>query len=329
MPASRRARTSRPGSAPMYVRRCPRISASSRTPPSDIRTNCRPVARAIDSPIEVLPVPGGPISVRMAPDRRSSVRPRSARSLRTARYSVMRCLTSSRPAWSASSTSPRVLRVEALLRPLRPRHGEQPVEIGADHGRLGVRVAHPLESRQLALGLLLHRLGHRRRPRSSSDIPRQPSPRSRRAPCGSRPSAGAGRYSRCCFCAPDSTSSRMRLRTRSSASRSCWNRSGQRQPLDDVERFEQLQLLVDVQIRRVAGGVGQGAGIGDRAHERADPAIVAAQLEDFLHDRAILALEIARQARRRRRRPDARRPPRAGRRPGRCAPRRARRGGAP
>ena len=37
-----------PGSAPMYVRRWPRISASSRTPPSDRRTNLRPVARAID-----------------------------------------------------------------------------------------------------------------------------------------------------------------------------------------------------------------------------------------------------------------------------------------
>jgi len=36
----------RPGSAPMYVRRWPRISASSRTPPRDMRTNRRPSARA-------------------------------------------------------------------------------------------------------------------------------------------------------------------------------------------------------------------------------------------------------------------------------------------
>ena len=105
VPASRRARTSRPGSAPMYVRRWPRISASSRTPPSDMRTNSRPVARAIDSPIEVLPVPGGPISVRMAPDFLSSAMPRSWRSFRTAMYSTMRSFTSSSPAWSASSTS--------------------------------------------------------------------------------------------------------------------------------------------------------------------------------------------------------------------------------
>ena len=71
----------------------------------------------------------------------------------------------------------------------------------------------------------------------------------------------------------------------------------QLQPLDDVERLEQLELLREVQVRRVAGGVGQRARIGDRAHERADPPIVAAQLEDFLDDGAVLALELAREVR--------------------------------
>ncbi len=61
-PASLMARTMRPGSAPTYVRRWPRISASSRTPPSATRTNLRPSARATDSPSEVLPTPGGPAS---------------------------------------------------------------------------------------------------------------------------------------------------------------------------------------------------------------------------------------------------------------------------
>ena len=89
----------------MYVRRWPRISASSRTPPSDMRTNSRPMARAIDSPIEVLPVPGGPMRVRIAPERLSASMPRSSRSFLTATYSTMRSLTSSSPAWSASSTS--------------------------------------------------------------------------------------------------------------------------------------------------------------------------------------------------------------------------------
>src|SRR3954462_8174262 len=67
VPASRSARTRRPGSAPMYVRRWPRISASSRTPPSDMRTNSRPVALAIDLPSEVLPTPGGPTRHRIGP----------------------------------------------------------------------------------------------------------------------------------------------------------------------------------------------------------------------------------------------------------------------
>src|ERR671935_76407 len=54
-----------PGNAPMYVRRWPRISASSRTPPSDSRTNLRFIARAIDLASEVLPTPGGPENVRI------------------------------------------------------------------------------------------------------------------------------------------------------------------------------------------------------------------------------------------------------------------------
>ena len=55
----------RPGSAPMYVRRWPRISASSRTPPSDMRTNRRPSARAMLWPRLVLPTPGGPTKQRI------------------------------------------------------------------------------------------------------------------------------------------------------------------------------------------------------------------------------------------------------------------------
>ena len=43
----------------------------------------------------------------------------------------------------------------------------------------------------------------------------------------------------------------------------------------------------------VAGRVGQRAGLGDRAQERGDAAVVAAQLEDLLDGRAVLALELA------------------------------------
>ncbi|AKU74417.1 hypothetical protein ACX55_1 [Francisella tularensis subsp. tularensis] len=49
----------------MYVRRCPLISDSSRTPPKAIRTYSRPVALAIDCPIDVLPTPGGPTKHRI------------------------------------------------------------------------------------------------------------------------------------------------------------------------------------------------------------------------------------------------------------------------
>ena len=144
----------------------------------------------------------------------------------------------------------RVDRVETLLGSLRPGHRQQPVEIRADHRRLGVRVAHPLETVQLAFGLLPHRIGHAGARRSSDGIRRRPSRRSRRAPCGSRPSGGAGstraaasarrlRRRRGCACAPAALPSRSR-----------WNCSASVEPLDDVEGFEQLQLLGEVQVGR-------------------------------------------------------------------------------
>ncbi len=61
-----------------------------------------------------------------------------------------------------------------------------------------------------------------------------------------------------------------------------------------VERAQQLDLLLVCQLRGVAGRVGQRAGLDDRAQERRDPPVVAAQLEDLLDNRAVLALELAR-----------------------------------
>src|ERR1700730_19000669 len=43
------------------------MSASSRTPPSEMRTYLRPMARAIDLATEVLPTPGGPTKSRIGP----------------------------------------------------------------------------------------------------------------------------------------------------------------------------------------------------------------------------------------------------------------------
>ena len=103
----------------------------------------------------------------------------------------------------------------------------------------------------------------------------------------------------------------------------------QLEPLDDVERFEELELLAEVQVRRVAGGIGQRAGIGDRPHERADPSIVAAQLENLVDDGAVLAFELARQTAPAAPDPDGLRSRREGRRPRRPTRCRGRRDGAP
>jgi hypothetical protein len=67
------------------VRRWPRISDSSRTPPTEILSNLRPIAVAIDLPSDVLPTPGGPTN-RTIPERASGF------SLRTARNSMIRSL---------------------------------------------------------------------------------------------------------------------------------------------------------------------------------------------------------------------------------------------
>jgi hypothetical protein len=56
----------------------------------------------------------------------------------------------------------RVPGVEPLIRPLRPRHGEQPLDVRADHRRLRGGLAHPLEPSELALGLVPHLVGHAR-----------------------------------------------------------------------------------------------------------------------------------------------------------------------
>lgn len=57
----------RPGILPIYVLLCPRISASSLTPPKDMRTNFLPKAAAIDDANDVFPTPGGPTKHRTGP----------------------------------------------------------------------------------------------------------------------------------------------------------------------------------------------------------------------------------------------------------------------
>ena len=68
----------------------------------------------------------------------------------------------------------------------------------------------------------------------------------------------------------------------------------QLEALGDVERPQQLDLLLVGEVGGVAGRVGQRAGLADRAQERGDAPVVAAQLEDLLDHGAVLALELAR-----------------------------------
>ena len=65
------------------------------------------------------------------------------------------------------------------------------------------------------------------------------------------------------------------------------------EPLADVDRLEELDLLLEGEVGRVAGRVGERAGLGDRADEGGDAPVVAAELEDLLDDGAVLALELA------------------------------------
>ena len=275
----------------MYVRRWPRISASSRMPPSDMRTNSRPIARAMDSPIEVLPVPGGPIRVRIAPDFLSAWIPRSSRSFLTATYSTMRSLTSSRPAWSASSTS-------------RVWFGSRRSSERADHGTeiSQSRYVRIIEDSPLDSPMRSRRPSSRSAcSRTASGMPassifarysstNEPSssPSSRRIDSICLRST----YSRCCLPAPSSTSSRMRRRTCSSARRSRWKPHGRLEALGDVGRLEELDLLLEGQVGGVARGVGERAGLLDGAQPVGDAAVVAALLEDLLDGRAVLALEL-------------------------------------
>ena len=64
-------------------------------------------------------------------------------------------------------------------------------------------------------------------------------------------------------------------------------------PLGDVERLEHLHLLLERDVGRVADRVGQRAGLDDRAQERRDALVGAAQLEDLLDHGAVLALGVA------------------------------------
>ena len=100
-------------------------------------------------------------------------------------------------------------------------------------------------------------------------------------------------YSRCDLSMSSATSSRIFRRSSISASVSRAQERRALEPQLDVERLEQLDLALERQVGRVAGGVRERARMVDRAQER-DDAAGAARLEDLLDDDAVLACELVR-----------------------------------
>ena len=186
----------------------------------------------------------------------------------------------------------RVDGVEPLLRALAPRHREQPVEVVADHRRLGRLVAHPLEPAELALGLLEDLLGHVRLGQLLPVLLHD----------------GA-------LVLAELLADRLHLPSQDvlalllldagldvvldplpdlhQRQALALELERQLEPLANVHGLEQRDLLLEGDVGGVAGRVRQRAGLGDRADEGGDTPVVAAQLEDLLDDGAVLALELA------------------------------------
>ena len=185
-----------------------------------------------------------------------------------------------------------MLGVKPLLGALVPGHRDQPVQVGPDHARLGGLLAHPLEASELLLGLLAHGLGHL----GLFDL-------------------GAVLLDHRGVVLVELLTDRVHLLAQEVLALLLLGAGldvvadaltdlqlgkplaleGQRQlqPLGDVERLQQLHLLLVGQVGGVAAGVGQRSGLGDAPDERRHTAVVAAQLEDLLDQGAVLTLQVA------------------------------------
>jgi hypothetical protein len=181
-------------------------------------------------------------------------------------------------------------RIELLVGGLAPRHGDQPVEVGADHRGLRGLLTHALEARELLDGLLLDGLRHA----GVGDL--------LAVLLGDRrPVLAQLALDRLHLLAQDVLALLLvRAGLHVLADLLAQLQLGQAlaleldddlQTLRDVERLERAQLVLERHVGRVADRVGQRAGVGDRAQERPDAVVGTAQLEDLLDDRAVLALE--------------------------------------
>ena len=186
----------------------------------------------------------------------------------------------------------RVHGIEALLGALGPRHGDQPVEVGADHRRLAALLADALQPAQLTLGLLAHVLGHP----GFLDL-------------------GAVLVKHRCVVVAELLADRLHLLAQEVLAllllgarldvvadapahlQLCkalaLEAEGELEAFGHAECLEQLDLVLVCEVGCVAARVGEGARLGDGAHERGDAPVVTAQLEDLLDHGAVLALELA------------------------------------
>src|SRR2546430_12156852 len=186
----------------------------------------------------------------------------------------------------------RVYGVESLRRALPPRHCEQPVQVRADHRGLSALVAHPLQSAGLALGLL-------------ADLVRE-------IRLGDLLAVVLGDRA---LVLAELLANRLQLLAQDVLALLLLGalfdvladpvadlQLGQAltlkphselEPLDDVDRLEQLYPLLEGGLRGVGGGIGQRAGLGDRAHEGRNAPVVTAELQDLFDHGAVLALELA------------------------------------
>ena len=156
-----------PGSAPIYVRRWPRISASSRMPPSDTRTNFRSSELAIDFGQRRLAhsrrareAEDRPLHRRVELPHREVLENAVLRLLETGVIRVEHGLGARQ--------------IDHFVGALRPGQRDQPVEIGARDRVFGRRDRHLRQAIELALGFLLHARPACRRPRSSREALRFP-----------------------------------------------------------------------------------------------------------------------------------------------------------
>src|SRR5437667_4865713 len=186
----------------------------------------------------------------------------------------------------------RVYRVESLLRALPPRHREQPVQVGADHRGLAALVAHALQPAGLALGLLANLVREVRLGDLLAVVLRD------RALVLAQLLADRFELLSQDVLALLLLGALLDVLADPVADLQlgqalALKRQGELEPLDHVDRLEQLDPLLEGGLRGIGGGVGERAGLGDRAHEGRDATVIAAELQDLLDHGAVLPLEVA------------------------------------